>query len=226
MSLGSSIAGLFGHSPIKPMQKHYQTVHDATGQLVDFFQAVNQEDWDRAASVQAAISEAENEADTLKKEFRLNLPRSLFLPVPRADLLDMVSVQDRVANKAKDIAGLMLGRRMTLPEPLQQSMTEYLETAIAASAQALKAINELDELVETGFSGREVKLTEELIEELDRLERKTDDQQVMIRAQLFKLEKDLPPVDVIFLYKIIDWIGDLADRAQKVGGFLHMLMAR
>ncbi|HBP75141.1 MAG TPA: phosphate transport regulator, partial [Alcanivorax sp.] len=37
---------------------------------------------------------------------------------------------------------------------------------------------------------------------------------------------ELPPVDVIFLYKIIEWIGDLADRAQKVGGRLQLLLAR
>ncbi|MEQ9510947.1 MAG: DUF47 family protein, partial [Alloalcanivorax xenomutans] len=85
---------------------------------------------------------------------------------------------------------------------------------------------ELVERVETGFSGREIRLVEELIEELDRLERANDDQQVQIRAQLFKLESELPPVDVMFLYKIIDWIGDLADRAQKVGGHLQLLLAR
>lgn len=105
-------------------------------------------------------------------------------------------------------------------------MTDYLQGAIDTSAQAKKAINELDELVETGFSGREIRLVEELIEELDRLERANDDQQVQIRAQLFKLESELPPVDVMFLYKIIDWIGDLADRAQKVGGHLQLLLAR
>ena len=67
---------------------------------------------------------------------------------------------------------------------------------------------------------------EDLIEELDRLERANDEQQITIRATLFKLESELPPVDVIFLYKIIEWVGDLADRAQKVGGRLQMLVAR
>ena len=53
-----------------------------------------------------------------------------------------------------------------------------------------------------------------------------DEQQITIRATLFKLESELSPVDVIFLYKIIEWVGDLADRAQKVGGRLQMLVAR
>ena len=226
MSFGSSIAGLFGRSPIKPLQQHYDTVHQCACTLADFFTAVTPSDWDQARILRKRIAELENEADELKKEFRLNLPKSLFLPVPRTDLLELISVQDKVANKAKDISGLMLGREMSIPATLADAMLSYVQGAIDTSAQAQKAINELDELVETGFSGREIKLVEDLIEELDRLERANDEQQITIRATLFKLESELPPVDVIFLYKIIEWVGDLADRAQKVGGRLQMLVAR
>ena len=226
MSFGSSIAGLFGRSPIKPLQQHYDTVHQCACTLADFFTAVTQSDWDQARTLRKRIAELENEADELKKEFRLNLPKSLFLPVPRTDLLELISVQDKVANKAKDISGLMLGREMSIPATLADAMLSYVQGAIDTSAQAQKAINELDELVETGFSGREIKLVEDLIEELDRLERANVEQQITIRATLFKLESELPPVDVIFLYKIIEWVGDLADRAQKVGGRLQMLVAR
>ncbi|EKF75443.1 hypothetical protein A11A3_03764 [Alcanivorax hongdengensis A-11-3] len=226
MSFGSSIAGLFGRSPIKPLQQHYDTVHACAETLAAFFAAVTDDDWEQASGLRRQIADLENQADELKKEFRLNLPKSLFLPVPRTDLLDLVSVQDKVANKAKDIAGLMLGRQMTIPASLADAMRDYVQGAIDTSAQAQKAINELDELVETGFSGREIHLVEDLIEELDRLERANDDQQVRIRAGLFKLEAELPPVDVMFLYQIIDWVGDLADRAQKVGGRLQMLVAR
>ena len=226
MSLGSSIAGLFGRSPIKPLQKHYETVHACVARLSDFFSAVANEDWALATEIQQDIARLENDADALKKEFRLNLPNSLFLPMPRTDLLDMVGVQDRVANKAKDIAGLMLGRQMRIPAQVAPDMTGFVNRAIDASAQAMRAINELDELLETGFGGREAALIERLIEELDNVEHDTDDQQIAIRAELFKLESEWPPVDMMFLYKIVEWVGDLADRAQKVGGYLHMLVAR
>ncbi|AJD46868.1 hypothetical protein S7S_02230 [Isoalcanivorax pacificus W11-5] len=225
MSLGSSIAGLFGRSPIKPLQKHYETVQQCVSELDAFFQAAIDNDWERGNALQQQITRLENEADEMKKQFRLNLPNSLFLPMPRTDLLELISIQDRVANKAKDIAGLMLGRRMTLPAPLAPQMLAYVQRAIDTSAQALKAINELDELLETGFGGPEVRMIEDMIEELDNLERETDRQQIEIRAILYGLEKDWPPVDVIFLYKIIEWVGDLADRAHKVGGQLHRLVA-
>lgn len=217
---------LFGRSPIGPMQQHITKAHECAANLVPFFQAVMAEDWARVETVQQEMVRLEHEADKLKKSVRMHLPKSLFLPVPRSDLLELLSVQDKVANRAKDIAGLMLGRQMAIPAALQPLMLAYVQRCVDASAQALKAMNELDELLETGFGGREATLVQRMVEELEEIERDTDRQQIEVRRTLFRLEKDLPPVDVMFLYRIIDWIGDVADRAERVGNRLEQLLAR
>ena len=217
---------LFGRSPIGPMQQHIAKAHECAANLVPFFEAVIAQDWAEVARVQEEMVRLEKEADKLKKSVRLNLPKSLFLPVPRSDLLELLSVQDKVANKAKDIAGLMLGREMAIPGELQPLVRAFVQRTVDASAQALKAMNELDELLETGFGGREAKLVETLVEELDGIEDDTDRLQIEVRRALFKLEKDMPAVDVMFLYQIIDWVGDVADRAQRVGNRLEQLLAR
>ena len=90
------------------------------------------------------------------------------------DLLELLSVQDKVANRAKDIAGLMLGRRMVIPEPLFPAFKAFVSRSIDAAAQALTAMNELDELLETGFAGREVSDID--AGELENAWKKTDDQ--------------------------------------------------
>lgn len=217
---------LFGRSPIGPMQQHIAKAHECAANLVPFFEAVMAQDWAEVARVQQEMVRLEKEADKLKKSVRLNLPKSLFLPVPRSDLLELLSVQDKVANKAKDIAGLMLGREMAIPAELQPLIRSFVQRTVDASAQALRAMNELDELLETGFGGREAKLVETLVEELDGIEDDTDRLQIEVRRTLFKLEKDMPPVDVMFLYQIIDWVGEVADRAQRVGNRLEQLLAR
>ncbi len=217
---------LFGRSPIGPMQQHIAKAHECAANLLPFFQAVVADDWALAEQVQQEMSRLEHEADKLKKSVRQHLPKSLFLPVPRSDLLELLSVQDKIANRAKDIAGLMLGRQMSIPQGLQPLMLTYVQRSVDASAQALKAMNELDELLETGFGGREAALVESMIEVLDEIENDTDRLQVEVRRALFGQEKDLPPVDVMFLYKIIDWVGDVADRAQRVGNRLEQLLAR
>lgn len=223
---GNPFTNLFGHSPIRPIQNHMTLVHDCAQQLVPFLQATIENDWELAAKIQGEIGDIEEKADGLKKDLRLNLPKNLLMPVHRSDLLDLITRQDKIANCTKDVAGVMLGRKMRIPESLSVIVVEYAQTAIATSAQALKAIQEMDELLETGFRGRELVLVEGLIEELDQLEHKNDNLQIEVRAKLFKLESELPPVDVMFLYRVIDLIGKLADLAQKVGSRMQQLISR
>ncbi|AQQ66650.1 TIGR00153 family protein [Microbulbifer agarilyticus] len=222
----SNIGNLFGRSPIKPIKEHMATAHEASADLVPFFKALVNEDLATAKTVQERISASESRADDIKRDLRLHLPDSLFMPVSRTDLLELLHVQDKVANTAQDIAGLAVGRQMRIPAPLKALMCTFVESAVAASAQALTAINELDELLESGFSGREVDIAQRMIEELDELERKSDKLEVEVRAALFDIEKDLPPVDVIFLYRVIEEIGELADEAHGVGNRLQLLLAR
>lgn len=223
---GNPLTNLFGKSPIAPIQQHMTITRECAQTLTKFMDSAVAGDWDQAKELQKAITKLENDADKLKKQVRLQLPKSLFLPVPRSDLLDLVAVQDHIANTAKDIAGLMLGRQMEIPEKLVALMQEYLKLAIDTVNQAHRAIDELDELLESGFRGREVDFVESLINELDKLEHENDKAQVKIRAALFKLEAELPPVNVMFLYKIIDWVGELANESQKVGSRLQILLAR
>ena len=220
------LSNLFGKSPIAPIQQHMQSAKECAETLAAFMEAAISNDWEEAKTQQKNITKLEHDADKLKKQVRIQLPKSLFLPVPRSDLLDLVTVQDHIANISKDIAGLMLGRQMEIPEKLSELMREYLLLSIDTVRQAHRAIEELDELLESGFRGREVDFVETLIIELDRLEHENDKLQVKIRAVLFKLEGEMPPVNVVFLYKIIDWVGELANEAQKVGSRLQILLAR
>lgn len=217
---------LFGRSPVKPLQEHMGKVLVCVKELIPFFEAINSGDDIAANKLQKEISRLEKEADKLKKDLRLHLPTGLLMPVSRTDLLDILRLQDQIANIAKDIAGIMTGRKMTFPERMGPLFLEYLQRCVDAADQANTTVNELDELVETGFSGSEVELVKSMIKKLDDIEAETDKLQIKIRATLFKIEKDLPPVDVMFLYRIIEWIGDLADQSQRVGSRLHIMLAR
>jgi hypothetical protein len=226
MAVGGYMGGIFGTSPVSPLQKHMSKVYACASELVPLFNAVINEDWDEVAKRQQIISNLEKEADVLKKELRLNLPKGLFMPVSRQDLLEVLLMQDRIANKAKDIAGTILGRRLVLPEVIHEDYIRFAERCVAACKQARKAINEFDELVETGFSGHEIQIVTEMINKLDDIESDTDNLQAEIRSQIFAIENDLPPVEVIFLYLIIQSTGDIADRAQNVGSRLQLMLAR
>ena len=226
MAQSSYFSRIFGNSPVSPLQKHIGKVVLCVEQLIPYFDCVMKNDWGKAEKIQNNLAELENDADEIKNLLRMRLPSSLFMPMDRRDVLDVLQLQDKIANKAKDIAGLVLGRKMSLPESICNTYIEFLNRCVDATRQTQNAINELDELVAAGFRGNEVTRVKKMIEELHVIEDETDKIQIKLRAELYKIEKDLPPVDVMFIYKIIEWTGDLADNAQSTGNRLQLMLAK
>lgn len=223
--MANMLANIFGSSPVQPLEKHIDTSYRCAKQLRAFFRAVVKEDWDTATSVRSEIERLEHEADDLKKAIRLHLPKSLFMPVPRQDLLELLLVQDKIANRTKDVSGIVIGRRMQIPQEIAEQFLDFVDRNVDAAKQARKSVRELDELFTVGFRGAEVKLVSKLIEELDRIETDTDDKQAALRAALFDIEKSLDPIDAVFMYKVIELTGEIADMAERVGRRLELLLS-
>lgn len=222
----NTIMGLFAKSPIKPLQEHVVCVNECCSHLIPFFHACAENDWDKAEDIRETISGLEREADSLKREIRLKLPRGLFMPVDRSDMLELLTQQDKLANLTKDIAGRVIGRHLQIPEAMNAEFIAYVSRCLDAAKQAEKVIGELDELLETGFKGREVTLVAEMIHQLDEIEDDTDTMQISLRQQLLAMESKFNPIDVMFLYKIIEWVGAIADQAQRVGARLEVMLSR
>jgi predicted phosphate transport protein (TIGR00153 family) len=148
----------------------------------------------------------------------------MFMPVAREDLLGLVLVQDKIPNLARDISGLVSGRRMQIPEPMKESFLAFVSRNVDAAKKARKTIRELDELYETGFRGAEVELVTSFIKQLDQIENDTDALQATVRQELFALEADLPAVNVMFLYRVIELIGEIGDTAERIGRRLELII--
>lgn len=224
--MGFLISDMLSRSPVAPLQEHIKTACEAAQLLPSLFEAANLNDWEKVASINSDIRKLENDADEMKLDIRSNLPKSLFMPVPRQDLLELVLVQDKVANLSKTISSLVMRRKMQVPGALFDSFLEFVKRSVDAAMKAKESVNELDELYETGFRGAEVKVVEKLIAKLDKIETETDVMQASLQENLFLMEQDLPPVDVMFLYKLIDQVADVADMAERIGRRLELLLAK
>jgi len=80
----------------------------------------------------------------------------MFLAVERRDMLEILDYQDSIADVAQDIAELADVRGMIVPKELATAFLDLVRRVVSACEQAERVINELDQLVETGFRGREV----------------------------------------------------------------------
>lgn len=220
------LAALFGRSPFLPMQEHMAMVNACASLVPALFEALIAGDAIALKQTREAIDAKESEADTLKNEVRLHLPRTLFLPVDRRDLLAILEAQDAIADTAQDIAGLLAQRQMRVPEGMQSDLRALVRRCVDACAQANAIIDTLDELLETGFRGPEAARVEAMIATLNGIETETDALGTDATRQLFEREAEMSPVEVLLWYQLIEWIGNLADHAEKVGDRLLLLIAR
>ena len=221
-----SILDLFARSPFRPMQEHMHVVLDCVHEVRPLFEALCAGDPREVARRHQRIDELEGTADKLKNDLRAHLPKRLLLPVDRRDLLEVLDLQDSIADVAQDISGLLVQREMPVPKSMERGLLELVAAVERACEQGGAVIDTLDELVEIGFRGREAEHVERMIDELGSLEGKTDALGAELVQELFRLEESLPPVTVVFWYELIQWIGDLADGAEKVGNRIRLLIAR
>jgi hypothetical protein len=190
------------------------------------FEALAAGDRAQLEAHKARIDAIEAEADTVKNTLREHLPRGLFLPVDRRDLLEVLDMQDSIADVAQDIAGLLYERNMEVPPPIADALQPFVQKCMEVCHQAFRIINELDELLEVGFGGREADKVEGMVRTLNLMEDETDKLEQALTRTLFEHEDEMKPVSVMFWYHLIEWIGDLADYAEKVGNRLRLLIAR
>jgi len=219
------IGDLFAPSPVRPMQRHIQVAVACAKAVLPLFEDMAAGRTDTLAGHRETIDRLEHDADAVKHEIRNHLPKRLFMAMERRDLLEILDFQDSIADVAQDVAGLIEMRGMVLPEALAEPVMALVRRVIAACEHAERIINELDELVETGFGERESARVEEMVNELNRIETETDALAEAAQRHLFSLEPELG-VSTVFWYQIVNWVADLADYAERVGNRIRLLIAR
>jgi predicted phosphate transport protein (TIGR00153 family) len=215
---------LFGASPIRPMQKHMEAVVACAREVLPLFEDVAAGRVEAFPARRKTIDQLEHEADDIKNAIRSRLPRRLFMAVERRDMLEILDHQDSIADCAQDIAGLVDQRSMVAPKELAEPLLDLVRKVVFTCEHAGEVIQELDDLVETGFSGRTAGRVEEMINALNALETETDEMAERAQRKLFAMEDELG-VSTVFWSQLIIWVGRMADHAEKVGNRLRLLIA-
>ena len=225
MAVKPALSEVLSNSPLASLERHAEVCLDCVNKLEPYFEAALANQWGRAEKLQQEIARLEAVADDIKMDVRKNLPRGLWMSVSRPDLLELVRVQDKMANEAKDIAGLTLGRQLTFPKKLEKSLFKFIATVTDASAKAVEVVAATRELSRSAFSSRQVKAISAKCLLVEKIERRSDDLQSKLRAKLRIYEEDMSPIDAIFLYQVLSSIGEIADHAEKVSHRAQIIAA-
>lgn len=220
------ISDLFGKSPFKPLQAHARQVTKAPTEVIKLMEAIIRDDATALAESVDRINKIENKADEIKYEIFEHLPKSIFMPVDRRDLLDILVAQDQIADIAQDIGGLVSLRPLDVPVSMKEGALTLVKRCAEACELSSKIVHELDELIEVGFRGRPVEEVNGMVARLSHVETDTDRLAMDLLRELFAREDEFKPITVVFWHQLIRSIGGLADSAENVGNRLRLLIAR
>lgn len=226
MKSTSPLAGLLRKSPFKPIQEHMKIVISCVVLLPELFDAVYEKKSDAVQDVAERINKRETEADKIKSTYRCHMPNTLLLPVDRKDLLSLINEQDAIADGAEKIGQILESRDMLIPVAIKEGFDELLQNTVEICLQAQTMIEELDELVHVGFSGREQSRVMEMIKGVRKEEHNIDNILRKVNRTLFMAEKELDPVSVMFWYKIIEEVGEISNNAENMADRLLLFLSK
>ena len=226
MKTTSPFANLLRQSPFKPVQQHMRVVSRCVEKIPALFDAMIKKDQAQIDALAVKIGDLESEADSIKNEFRIHMPKRVLFAVARRDLLALIQQQDIIADTAEKIGQIVTQRVMEVPESIEEPLLNLVQQTTAICSQAAAMIEQLDELLAVGFGGKQSDLVSEMITNVKRDEHNIDVLITDLNRTLFSIEDQMKPVSVMFWYKLIELIGEISNQAENMGDRLMLFIAR
>jgi uncharacterized protein len=215
---------LFGRSPFTTLQSHMQNVAACVHLLPDLFEAVEVGDFQKVQLIATAMSEHEHQADITKNDIRNHLPKSLFLPIDRNQLLEILSTQDRIADVSEDIAVLVTLKPLVMFDSFRENFKLFLHKNIESFDEAQKIIQELHELLESSFGGLEAEKVKSMVDTVAYKEHEADLIQRDLIRSFFAAEKELTLVTFDLWQRIFESVASISNLSEHLANRVRMTL--
>ena len=219
-----TIMNLFGRSPFAPLQSHMEKVATCVHKILELFYALESGDREKLERVARQISELEHQADVAKNDIRSHLPKSLFMPIDRQQLLEILALQDHIADAAEDISVLVLLKKLELPTSLQADFKLFLEKNIDCFEEVRKIIHEFNQLIESSFGGNEAEKVRDMVEKVAYKEHEADVIQHRLMKQLIALESTMSYGTFYVWVRIFEKIAEISNLSEKLANRMRMTL--
>lgn len=219
-----NIARLFGKSPFAPLQNHMKKVGLCMERLSDMFAVLPKGDPAKLEKLASDLSRIEHEADLLKNDIRNHLPKSLFLPIDRGHFLEILSVQDSIADKAEDIAILLTLHPIEPLDKLQADLIDFFKKNETVFLDSKYIIAEIDELLESSFGGIEAEKVKTMVEHTAYKEEDTKKMQTVLMKKLFSEGHTLSVPGFHLWMHLIEEVGALSHLSERLANRIRMIL--
>lgn len=211
-----TILKLFGHSPFALLQAHMDKIAACVHKLPELFQALREKDQVNLEEIAKQISKLEHKADLTKNDIRNHLPKSIYLPIDRTQLLEVVTLQDSIADKAEDIGILVNLKELEVLEDYSETFDEFLRLNIEAFDLAREVVNEFQELIESSFGGKEAEKVRDMVSDVAYKEHEVDLIQRKLLKKMIEAEDKMSYTTFFLWHKITSAIAEISNLSEKL----------
>ena len=219
-----TISKLFGKSPFTPLQAHMRNVAECINKTKELFGLMEKGDYDGVFELAKIISKLEHNADLTKNDIRNNLPKGLFMAVDKGSILEILGIQDNIADKAEDIGILLTFRNLTMPPELKEPFNAFLEKNFQAFDVAFNIVDQLDELLDYTFTGMEALKVNEMVDDVALKEHEADILQRKLLQKLYNLDNEIPYQDFVMILQLIQECSAISNYSEKLGHRIRIML--
>ena len=219
-----TLARLFGRSPFAPLQTHMDRVAACVHQLVPLFAALAAKDYPQVELIAAEISKLEHDADLTKNDIRNHLPSGLFLPIAKASLLDILSLQDTIADRAEDVAVLLTFHNLEILPVFASELQDFLTKNLETFEKGYGIIKEMGELLESSFGGIEAEKVSKMVDVVAFKEHEADVLQAILLKKMFSQSAAMSTPEFFLWMKVIQELAALSDESERLANRVRMTL--
>ena len=201
-----------------------QDVNECVKKVKEIFEALEENDSKSVSRISIEISKLEAIADTTKNELRNHLPGGLFMPVSKAALLEILSLQDDIADDCEDIGILLTLKDLTLKDIFKEDFKIFLNKNLETYELIKEIIDEFDNLLETSFTGREAEKVRSMVSNVALKEHETDLTQRKLLKNLFSNEDQFTHAEFQLWLLILREIRTLSNTSEKLAHRIRNLL--
>lgn len=219
-----TIARLFGKSPFAPLQTHINKVASCIDKLTTLVGVLGNSDMSTIEKLSKELSELEHEADLTKNDIRNHLPKSIFLPIDRSQFLEILSVQDSIADRAEEVGLLLTLRKLDNYQEFSKDFNELYHLTLETFTSSLKIMHEVEELLESAFGGVEAEKVKAMVETTAYKEHRATLAKHTLLKQIFASSTNLSPPAFYLWMKVIEGISNISGSSERLANRIRMIL--
>jgi predicted phosphate transport protein (TIGR00153 family) len=215
---------MFMTSPFEGLQEHAEKVKECSWTFQQAIECHFSPKCTTFEELRDEIARLESEADVIKRRIRGHIPKRIITPVSTFLIFRYLKQQDSVLDAVEDTLDWISYRsEKKIPLELEKDFALLVNAVIDPIENLASMVAEAREYFKS-YSEKQRTVVKDIIHTLHQQEREVDKFEDIIKRKVLNMEMDA--VSIMYLVRLAEIIGSIADHAQNAGDMMRAMLSK